>query len=812
MILWLLAIAVAVDLTVTPVEGPAHSARETVVQVLAVDERGEPLPLTGVRVSEGTLRRAVNVQAPPGAQAWIWTPPSVPGPVTWSAATLDGSATTSITVTMPPAPVLRAPERLEARPGVPIELPIFSDIPIAQQDLDVHVSEPASVSVTPTDTGALIRIEPTGQGARSIIIAVAHSARWSDPVITRVAMIVRHRLRFDLEPGATLTVRLGKRMYGPALAGPQGGVEAVIDQRPGETTAELVVADDLGNELVSPYVLSARAAGPVLLVPLRAPLSLEPLSQVRVIAVTASGAWLTSPAPTCTIERSIALTSPVAPGHWRVKPVSGAFGAEARVACQTPEREVAQSMPFGTGRPRSLQIDLWPQTLNTDSLRAEVTAHALDGRGERLPDAAIALSAQLGTLDQVTGGDGLLRANYLASDVAVRRGQDTLRASLFFPSGHGAVQDLALSYATSPSGRLALTAVALDARGHPVPAASVDLALGDAVTRVIADGRGRATAELEPLQAAARPARATVGAVVRQVIVVRGRGYGPPPDAPDLQVERKVLITQGRIATLQIEPADRVISAARGAELNVVIRQYDRSEALVNDLIPRVEVSSGSVDAPRRRPDGSYVVVVRPPIGERTRAVTFTASSPSGEVSASTQISVESPPIRLALGLAAGMSSNLQSLRSPLVSIDADIGTSRVLPGTMVRLSVSTLGYAREVETGVGRSRQQLTLIPLTVAGAIRRPLGPVALQAGAGFIITPFRAEEQFDDQRLPQRTGLLTPGFVGLFGAAVDLGGGEIMVESRFNWMISQGRATGFQGQLGGIAGVLGYRLRID
>lgn len=812
MIVWLLAVALAVDLTVTPVDGPAHTARETIAQVLAVDDRGEPLPLTDVRVSQGTLRRAETVEAPPGAQAWIWTPPSVAGAITWSAQTPDGDATTSVLVTPPPAPIIRVPERLVVRPGAPIELPVVSDVPVEPGDLDVHVSEPASVSVTPTDTGALVRITASGQGARSLLVAVAHSARWSDLVATRVAMVDRHQLRFDLEPGATLTVRLGGRTYGPFLAGPRGGVEAVIDQRPGETTAELVVADDLGNELVSPYVLSARAAGPVLLVPLRAPLHLEPLSQVRVLAVNASGAWLSAPAPTCTIDRSVALTAPVTTGHWRVQPVGGPLGAEARVACQTPEREVARSMPFGTGRPRSLQIEVWPQTLNADSLRAEVTAHALDGRGERLSDAAIALSARLGTLDQVTGGDGAVRATYLASDQAVRRGQDTLRASLFSPTGHGAVQHLSLSYAASSSGGVALTAVALDARGHPVPEATVDLALGEVLTRVITDGRGRASAELAPLQAAAMTARARVGAVVRQVIVVRGRDYGPPADAPDLQVVRKVPITRGRIATLQIEPADRVISAARGAELEVVIRQYDRSEALVDDLIPRVEVSGGSVDSPRRRPDGSYVVVVRPPIGERTRAVTLTASSPSGEASASTQILVESAPVRLALGLAAGMSSNLQSLRSPIVSIDADIGTSRVLPGTMLRLSASTLGYAREVETGVGRSRQQLTLIPLTVAGAIRRPVGPVALQAGVGFLVTPFRAEERFDDQRLPQRTGLLTPGLVGLFGAAVDLGGGEIMVESRFNWMISQGGATGFQGQLGGIAGVLGYRLRID
>lgn len=808
MIPWL-GLALAAELVVVPVDGEVIAGRQTLVEVAAFDDGGSPIRVDGLTVGAGAL----TPWEPDGGTVatWWWSPPNRPGEASFSAETSAGPATATLRIAPAPPPTLGLPPTVEALDGGTVTVDVTYPRPLDPREIAVFTSEPAQVDVLAAPGGARLVVRPRAEGARVILIGVVAGPR-RELAVTRVLVARRHPLSFDLEAGARLAVRIGGRRFGPVRAGADGQVRLSVDQRPGETTAELTVTDDLGNALVSPYVLAARAAGAVLVVPRRAPVPGRPSPEVIVHAARPNGTWHTAPAPVCTVGGAPVGVSAAGDGAWRLDlPPAPPEGAGARIACATPEGEGEALLVPRAGVPTALRVEVWPPRVSLDSPRAEVSVHLVDGLGERLPTTGVQVAADRGALEVRPFAGPSLRAEYLLP-TTFPGDEDRVRATLDRPAGDGPVREVRLGHDAGALGFRALTAQALDAEGRPLAGIPLRFTVGDARAEATTDPRGRATVEV-PLDGAAM---ATVSAgegapAAARLVHPRLGPAAPGPATPDLAAEARILVERGRVAAVQVTTdAPRVI-AGSVESTPIVVRLFDRAGAVVPEVVPVVRVDRGELEPPRALADGSYLVLFRPPPDGGGRTATITANSPSGGAEAALALPVQAPPARVAVSLAGGYTTNLGALSSPVAALDLDLG----LPGgrgAAVRVGLASFGYRAETSTEVGRLERRLVLIPLTLGMSLRRAVGPVALHGGAGGLVVPFRVDETLDDARLPQRAGVVGGGFVLFAGVAARTGPGEIGVDLRWNGIASQSGRTGFAGRHGGLAALLGYRIVID
>jgi hypothetical protein len=804
-----LGLALAAELAVVPVDGQVIAGRPTLVEVAAFDDDGSPIAVEGLAVGAGTL-----VPWEPGADGaatWWWSPPMRGGEASFSAETAAGTATATLRVDPPPPPTLRLPPTIDALDGATVTIDVAFPRPLDPREIEVFTSEPAQVEAAAAPGGARLVVRPRAEGARVILVGVVAGPR-RELAVTRVLVARRHPLTFDLEAGARLAVRIGGRRHGPVRAGPDGQVRLSVDQRPGETTAELTVTDDLGNELVSPYVLAARAAGAVLVVPRRAPVPGSPSPEVLVHAARPNGTWHTAPAPACTLGGAAVGVTATGEGSWRLDlPPALPEGAGARVACATPEGEGEALLVPRAGVPTSLRVEVWPPRVSLDSPRADVSVHLVDGLGERLPTTGVQVAAERGALEVRPFAGPSLRAEYLLP-TTYAGDEDRVRATLSRPMGDGPVREVRLGHDAGALGFRALTAQALDAEGRPLAGIPLRFAIGDARAQATTDARGRATVQV-PLDGAAT-ATVTAGdgaPAAARLVHPRLGPASPGPSIPDLSGEARILVERGRVAAVQVTTEAVRVIAGSAESTPILVRLFDRAGAVVPEVVPVMRVDRGELEPPRALADGSYLVLYRPPPDGWGRTATLTATSPSGGAQAVLALPIQAPPARVALSLAGGYTTNFGALSSPVAALDLDVG----LPGgrgAAVRVGLASFGYRGETTTEVGRLERRLVLIPLTVGMTLRRAVGPIALHGGAGGLVVPFRVDETLDDARLPQRAGVVGGGFVVFAGVAARTGPGEIGVDLRWNGIDSQSGRTGFAGRHGGLAALLGYRIVID
>jgi len=257
--IWLVLGAIlccAAEVAIVPVDGPVRPGRVNRLQVVVVDDRGQPIENPSVQVDVGTVL-PVSSLAVDGVTTWAWTPPVGASEGVFSVTAAARVYTAPLPITPLPPLGLNIPGRIDVQAGTQLLLRINDSKRPNVEDLVVHTSEPSEIDVRDVGDALEVRLRPSGTGARVVTVTLEDRSRASRPQIVRYRLYDRQRRTFDLEPGATLRVRLGGREYGPFRATNEGRVSAVLEQWPGERQAELVVRDSLGNELVSPYVLSA---------------------------------------------------------------------------------------------------------------------------------------------------------------------------------------------------------------------------------------------------------------------------------------------------------------------------------------------------------------------------------------------------------------------------------------------------------------------------------------------------------------------------------------------------------------------------
>lgn len=804
-LLLLLGIAAAFDAYIIPVDGPAVVGRPAVIEVLALDSFAQQVEILAVELDGEPL-----LAARPGTvvQRFILPAPREPGSLSLTVRTQDHAESAAVVIGERPGPRLVLPDRVEVDEEREVVVPL--DAPAGTRPDQVHAfaSEAGALEVIERD-GLFLRFAAQERGARAALIGATLKAEPADPVFTRVSYTRSVPLAFDLEPGASLRAQVGGRRYGPAAPGADGMARLKVLQRPGETSARLTVADDLGNELQSSLLLSTRPEAPALLLPENLVRAGSPAPGLLVAMALVDGSWRSAPTPSCTYDGSVARTTPAGAGRWRVEPPALIIDQRpVHVRCQGPDGEVQAELRPPPGTPQRLAARFSPTQVSADRPRAEVEILLLDAYDQRLPIDHVEITAIAGSLQDGRADDRVYRADYRLEDT--ERGQDRITASWSPPPGKGSAHAIEVMPIPTSDG-IQLVSSVRDQDLRPLAGVPVRLRLGETSLVVDTDSRGVAKAAFSP-PSSPTVVSATAAGRTTATWFWSTRPAPQIPPGPALFAAAELEIVDGEVSSLSIRPSARSAETGQGSPVTLLLDLRDKSGRMVHDVVPVVEASEGVLGPVQSTREGRVSVTWQPPVETRSRVATITARTPSSGAQGQVEIRLTPRVPRLLVGISAGASSNLRALSSPSIGGEVEIGVSTALRGLMVRAGLSSLSYRRDVESTVGEGRATIRLLPLHVAGLVRRPTGPVDLHAGGGVVVAPFRAEQRFGEDRLPARYGVTIPGLIGIVGASRRIGDVDLMLEGRYQWILSEGAVSGFAGQLGGLGAHVGFRLRID
>jgi len=129
---------------------------------------------------------------------------------------------------------------------------------------------------------------------------------------------------------------------------------------------------------------------------------------------------------------------------------------------------------------------------------------------------------------------------------------------------------------------------------------------------------------------------------------------------------------------------------------------------------------------------------------------------------------------------------------------------------TLLRVGAASYTGAAEVDTGLGAKLRLRTLVvPLQVGLLARRERAGRALWVGVSGVLAPYRSVGRFGDTVAFTGVGVLPPGLGVTGGIGQRFGAGEVMLELRGLALADPGGALSFQGPIGGVGLLLGYRL---
>lgn len=680
---------------------------------------------------------------------------------------------------------------------------------VRAEDLVVRASEGRVAGVEVLADSVQVRVEPGPRTqARVLVVGVVDLARpGQDPAFALIRLRARHTADLAVGPGSTAFVRVGRRSYGPFVAGANGEATANFEVYPGETSAEIVATDDLGN--------SRKISSPVpsdpnpVLVAVEVPTADPARSDVLLGAWTATGAAWSGDAPVCrTGVGGQAEAEPLSRGLYRYPVQADArMSLDLRVECGLGPASANLRVPIGSGRPAKLDLQVFPETLSADFPLAEARVTLLDGRGDRLSPEGVELTARLGEVSTMVQG-GALRAEY-RGEAAREAGEDTLIATWRPSPGSGEPWEVELHAASGPDGVEARARVR-DRRGLPLPGVEVELSSGATRMTSLTDPSGWGWATLPPLDGAVGGVRARAGAVTREVAVFAGtRSPAPDPSAPDLSARLQVAIRAGRVRQVYLDVQPRPLPTGAGQQATILVRMLDSAGSPVRDEPVEIRASAGSVAQPEPRPDGTVAAIYTPPGGAITRTVKITASSSGGEVSTDLQLVPEA--VRGSVGIGVGWIGNFGSVSSPTLAVDG----TWTLPGfrgvVSGRAGISAWGVSTQVEDGFTGEDIALDVrfFPIELGVVATRRGGSLSLGAGLSMLVVPYSVNADFGGDGGLAGSGLAPPGALVHASAGWRVRSSEPFLEARYVLATIPQGSVSFAGQAGGLSLVGGYRV---
>jgi hypothetical protein len=724
-----------------------------------------------------------------------------------------------------PEPVLTGPEFLDVVAGGESEVVVSlrgADIPAADE-VRAQISEGEILGVEARDDELVVRAQIGAERYPRVALLAVHDLRYPDhpPAWIPLRVVGRPRIPVRTEPGASVVLEVGKRSYGPFVADEQGVATAVISAWPGEETAAVTITDPTGNAQRSTLNL-ARDHRP-LLAHLSAPPrpSSSPTAPLYLAALDAWGKPWTGAPPRCSVSPQgggelIAHDK----GRYVLVPVPPEDESylDLRVDCEIPgtQANTRARLPMGEGIPERLMLRIYPAALSADFPVAQVQVLLEDRIGERVAPDGVDVGADKGSvrLERIEGG--ALRGEYNGA-AAGGSGSDRIWAHYNRGRGSGPVATVLVGHGLPRTVQtrtiLPVHGRALDALGRPLEGVEVELALGSIRGSATTDGRGWASAELEVIEPAAlavlecryrdRTARAPY--------LPGSPGPATKLDRADLDTEVEVPISAGRVREVFIDTLPAVLHSGPSAVARVRVRLVDRHGNAVTDETVRVVADVGEVGALRTTADATYEAWYRPPSDLRAGTVQLSAHSQEGAVVGSTKLELLPRPLTWAAGLSGGGISNLGSINSGILDLSVEGRVFDQLEWVLLRVSVSHYADRRvflDETTG-----QSITIrnafFPVAMSGSFRHEWGLNAFSVGAGLVVLFYDGEARFGDLPGTGGVGIGGPGVSLHSGYARRMAFGELTAELRYLLASTNQGGFGYDGPVGGVAVLPGYRV---
>ena len=784
------------------------------VWIAVTDDVGQPL--TGAPTVRGTEGTDLYVGA--GVDG-IWpltihAPVDDPSPIRFSVFAMDTELQAEVAVSdRSPVPLLVQ----DPIDGVTWDQQVRFKVSAADlpppDALSVAVGEGRVVDIERAGENLEVTVElEESRFARVIPVGLLDIRRDAPPVWTSIRLRTRRNLPIETEPNATVNIRVGRRDYGPFEADVNGTVgDAAVDVYPGETLAHVQIVDDLGNQSHGSIPLPGAGRDTLVAFPAAVYVPGRPVPPTYLRAIRGDGSPWVGATPECRVASEGGLPiRKLGPGTWVVTPPGEPAKRGDRLRCQIGvDVERAVALPVSTRVPAVLRMRVWPEELSSEFPAANVRAVAEDGRGERIPAKGIEITADHGRVS-LEATEGLVARGEYDGTAAVEIGGDVLRAAYRLESGEGPVAFIDVSH--GPVGRSGVIEVrgrALDQLGRPLGGVELYLAADEHVVLQETGTDGWAVAEL-PLGVGEAPVMLEASNAYRraQKPVLRLSGQGNGPGNPDLTSERHLIIASGPGVFLHVDPP--VLFTGTGAVAFVRVRLQNRQPSAADAAALRLEASEGLLGPVRLQEDGVLVAEYIPANSDRSRVVTITATA-EGAQPYSTNLILEPRPVDRATGVSVGGITNLGAITAPMLSLDTDVRTPLFAHTLMVRVSASTWADVASVDTGVGNTATVNTALFTASTGVLwRQERSGRAFWLGAAGVLAAYRQRANFGVDELDiTGWGALPPGLQLITGVGGRVGGGEVALELRATGLASPRGAVTYQGQVGGLGAVVGYRL---
>lgn len=247
----LLVLAAPKRLELVPPAGGFAIGREDVVAIAALDSAGTLSAATGTPSVTG------GAAAPERLADGLWQVKVVPDESGVALAVALDGATGKLDAKAAPGPLLTLTlSQTELAPGQRGTVIAVVDVRSASGE-PIDGMAPVLTSSMGT-AGVAKRIAPGKWSAtvkmsdkrypHTALVVASLPRRDAKPASAAITLRGRATIPITSEPNAKITLRVGKRAYGPLTTDATGAVEAAVEAAPGDTSMEIESLDDAGNK------------------------------------------------------------------------------------------------------------------------------------------------------------------------------------------------------------------------------------------------------------------------------------------------------------------------------------------------------------------------------------------------------------------------------------------------------------------------------------------------------------------------------------------------------------------------------------
>ncbi len=785
------------------------------LELVAWDDELAPLngPLPQVQAAAGEI---LSVTAGDRAGVWDirWRVPEA-GEEGQLVVDLEGRAPVpfSLSLGMPAESRLKADPVVRGRAGagVPVAIAITGEGLPAPEDLEVMASEGEVVEVQSTEGGLTVLWQPADVRLARVVPVAIRDGKSGDgpPVWVSVRLRARVPVAVTTDPGTELTVKVGGRTYGPVLADDEGRASTVVDLWPGEQRAEATLSDDLGNVQHTPIVLPGSNEPTLFAVVGGVLVAGAPPPPIFLRAVDGSGKAWAGGDPECrgTGVGTLGVWD-TGEGTWRAEIPRhlDVYAQDLRVDCALPGTAGRWTLriPAGRGVPQHVVLRVYPAELTRDFPVAQVQAFVEDMAGDRLLPTHLALVAEHGELS-LQPEDGLrISADYTAAPETLI---DQIEARWTYPLGKGSPWRLVIGQDAEGS----ILVRALDRQALPLGRVPVTLELPAGQKHGETNERGWLVVPWDHPEAPA-VIEARAAEVVQRAFFLPWTGLPlGDPQAPDLVASQEIRVQAGRVREVYIAAEPGVVHTGGTETARVTVRLLDRVGEAVRDEVVQLNADRGSLSEIQIQPDGSMEATYQPPKGLATGRVELRAQGTDGSFAATTTLMLRPRPVRHSLSVVTGVLAGPGPRVSPLVALDYETHFPMVERGLYLRISAGSW-VARTTVPDPDRGgdvelRMEMLSLSASILARWERDLWTI--WAGTGPQLVPYRLQIRYPGVNPVSGLGLHQPGLVGFVGGGRRLRPGEVFAELRGLGVTAYTEDFGYEGQVGGVAAVAGFRL---